>query len=662
MFYYDSEELIDTTATLVREACRYEPTRRGDYHSTFDAILSSSTADVRQKVIVRTSPDFIQSLQDHYEASQELTSYLHYGEEEAEDNFKVPPILERMEVAVQEEDFDAAYTLAMEAIRIDDTDSQLWIRLSLLELRRGNIAQAVSAGEMARELSPDDSWTHAILGHVLSKTERGDEAEQCYVVALEIDPAHPLALLELTSIKEQRGQIASALALFENASRNHKLTDLTRYSYGQALIRANHTSEAEAVLSYGADEFENDLCRHALVELLEVNQRQEDGIRLLHSVAQSSDRWEAWADLGRYLLSQSARFSLTRDALRNAIDRGGDQLSLYGQLAQALTREGEDRNATKAIALELVDRFPDRADAWIIAGEIYETLAEDTEAEAAYREALDREEGILALPSLIKLLQKQDERRREVEELLRSTVESTAGPTKCIPARELAELAIHRGDDAQAIKAIELGLQANEKCTCCITLRGDIYRREGQTSLAEQQYRTALGVDETMIPALTGLAQLATTDEAAELIERAVRKEPKDPRVLLARARLSSNDADAQLLDAQAALELDSGFVEARLVLASLEASKGNINNAMKQLDAALTHLPRHRELIPSFVSAAMKTTQIDNGECLTDLLDKHENTGVVEPLAVAIRMLRGEEPMVAKEIKDVAWDIIVRS
>ena len=198
MFYYDSEELIDTAATLVREACRYEPTRRGDYHSTFDASLSSSTADVRQEIIVRTSPDFIQSLQDHYEASQELTSYLHYGDEEAEDGFEVPPILERMEVAVQEEDFDAAYSLAMEAIRIDDTDSQLWIRLSALELRRGNIAQAVSAGEMARELNPDDSWTHAVLGHVLSKTERRDEAEQCYVVALEIDPAHPLALLELT--------------------------------------------------------------------------------------------------------------------------------------------------------------------------------------------------------------------------------------------------------------------------------------------------------------------------------------------------------------------------------------------------------------------------------------------------------------------------------
>ena len=662
MFYYDSEELIDTTASLVREACRYEPTRRDDYHSTFYEILSSSTVDVRQKIIGLTSPDFIQSFQDHYDASQELTRHFRSGEEEDEESLGIQSILGGIEVELQEGDFDAAYALAIEAIRIDDRDVELWMRLSLLELWRGNVAEAISAGERARELAPGEPWSHSILGHILSEAQRAGEAEQCYQTAIEINPAHPLALLRLASIKEQRGQVTSALALFEEASRSRELTDLTRFSYGQTLIRANRNCEAEAVLSQGSEDFDNDLCRHALVELLEADRRQDDGIRLLQSVAESTDRWEAWADFGRYLLSRSEHFSLARDALRNAIDKGSDQLSLYDQLAWAIERGGEDKAATVAVALELVERFPDRADAWIIAGEIHERLGEDTEAETAYREALNREDGILALPSLTKLLQRQDVRRRDIEELLHFTVKSTEGPRKCIPARELAELAIHRGEDTRAIQAIEMGLQANKQCICCIALRGDIYRRQGLTSFAEQQYRMALDIDEDMIPALTGLAQLAATDEATELIERAIRKEPKDPRVLLARARLSSSDSDARLHYARAALELDSSFVEARLVLAALEADRGNISNAMEQLAAALTHLPRHRELIPNFVSAAMKTTQIDNGERLTHLLEDNENSVIVEPLSVAIRMLRGEEPMIAKEIKDVAWDIIVRS
>ena len=662
MFYYDNDELIDTTASLVREACSFEPTRRGDYHSTFDAIISSSTADVRHQILARTSPDFIQSFQNHYRTSHDLTSHLRYGSADADDNLTIQALLEQMEQATNKGDFDTAYRLVMEAIRGDDEDYQLWIRLSLIELGRSNIPEAIRAGEKARELNSEDPWSHAMLGHVLARAERTEEAEGCYVAAIERNPAHPLAVMELASIRERGGQVASALAIFEEASRNQGLTDLTRYSYGQVLIRAGRNVEAECVLAEGADEFENDLSRHALIEVLEQDRRQDDGIRLLQSVADACDRWEAWADLGRYLLSRTAHFSNARHALRNAIDKGGDQLSLYAQLAQAIVESGENRDATTPIALELVMRYPERPHAWITAGQIYEMLDADTEAEAAYREALSREDGILALPPLAKLMQKQDGRRGEVEELLRSTVASTDRPQKCIPYRELAELAIHSGDDVQASKAIEGALQANEHCTCCLTLRGDIHRREGQTASAERQYRMALEVDETMIPALTGLAQVVTGGGAAELIERAVGADPRDPRVLLARARLISTDPDAQIIDARAALELDSEFVEARIVLASLEVNKGNLNNAIEQLDVALTHLLQHRELIPSFVSAAMNTTRFDNGVRLADLLDRHENAMIMEPLAVAIKMLRGEKPRVAKEIRDVAWDIIVRS
>ena len=266
------------------------------------------------------------------------------------------------------------------------------------------------------------------------------------------------------------------------------------------------------------------------------------------------------------------------------------------------------------------------------------------------------------MPALAELMQRHHNRRREVEVLIRSSVASTEGPRKCIPSRELAELAIHSGDDDEATRAIEIALQANDRCVCCITLQGDIFRRRGEMTSAETQYRTALECDETVIAALTGLAQVVAPEEAAELIEKAIRAEPTDPRVLLARARLKSADPLGQLRDVQASIELDSCFIEGRLFLASLEASRGNLDGAIEQLDVALTDLPLQRELIPNFVSAAMSTTSIDNGRCLSDLLDRHENAILLEPLAIAIQMLRGEEPMVAKEIKDVAWDIIVRS
>ena len=89
MFYYENDELIDTTASLMREACSFAPTLRDDYHSTFDAIISSSTADVRDQILARTSPDFIQSFQNHYRASHDLTSDLPYGDSDADDDVTI---------------------------------------------------------------------------------------------------------------------------------------------------------------------------------------------------------------------------------------------------------------------------------------------------------------------------------------------------------------------------------------------------------------------------------------------------------------------------------------------------------------------------------------------------------------------------------------------
>jgi hypothetical protein len=51
-----------------------------------------------------------------------------------------------------------------------------------------------------------------------------------------------------------------------------------------------------------------------------------------------------------------------------------------------------------------------------------------------------------------------------------------------------------------------------------------------------------------------------------------------------------------------------------------------------------------------------------DRGERLSALLAQHDNAIAVEPLWVALQMLRGEKPLVAKEVSDVAWDIVVRA
>ena len=662
MAYYDSDELVDTTTRLMREACDIEPARRGDYHSTFDAIMSYSSDTVRHQILAQTSPEFLQSYRDDQRTSSSPAENSLRKPSGSEQDIATRALIQRIEKAVDENDLDTAYDLLIEGIQLDAEMSDLWIRLSFLELHRDNVAAAIEAGEKARELRPDDPWSHAVLGQALALSGRTDEAEASYIAAIERDPGQPLALYALALILERRGDIETALEFFKVAQDTQALTDLTRYSYGLLLNRTGRKTEAEIILRKGADEPENHLSRHALVDFLEEQDRQDEGVLFLEQAAKVQGRWEIWAELGQYLVDRTSLFPAAQDALRRAIDMGGDQPSLYVQLAKAILQSGGAVSAAAAVAVELVDRFPQLSRAWGAAGQIYEAIDDEIEAEAAYRTALEQEDGEFVLIPLARLLQKQTNGRSEARQLLRQAIASTEGRRKCIPSRELAELLIHDGDDVQATEAIEAALRANEHCICCLTLRGDVCRRGGEIAAAERHYRATLDLDNTAIAALTGLAQLVSTEEATELIERAIEANPEDPRVLLARARLYPHDHDAQLKDAQTALALDPKFIEAHLYLASVEANRGYLYDAIGHLEAVLAELPSRRELIPNFVNAAMTTAKLDNGKCLSDFLARHENAATVEPLAAAVKILRGEKPMVAKEITDVAWDIIMRS
>ena len=659
MAYYDSDELVDTTALLMREACGFEPAQRGDYHSTFDAIMSYSSEAVRDQILAQTSPDFIRSFRDDKSASQELASYLPHDSSKDEQYATIQALIERVE---DEGDLDTTYDLLIESIQRNSQLFQLWIQLSFLELRRGNVSAAIMAGEKARELEPNDPWSHAILGQALALAGRTDEAEASCLVATERDPGQSLALTTLASIWEHRGDLESALALFDVAQEAQALTDFTRYTYGKLLERVGRKAEVELILREGAYEFENDLSRHALVEFLEAQGRQDEGIRLLETVAEAKGQWESWADLGNYLMARTSFFLVAQEALRMAIDTGGDRPLLYAQLATAIAESGGDEITVAAVAVELTDRFPDLSQAWKTAGLIYEALDYEAEAEAAYRAALECKDGELALIPLARMLQRQGHRRAEAKEILHLAVAATEGRRKCVPLRDLAELLIHNGDDVQATEAIETALRANDRCACCLILQGDICRRGGDTVTAERHYRAALDVDKVSISALTGLAKVVSSDEAQELIEQAIDADPEDPRVLLVRARLYPTDFDAQAKYAEAALNLSSDFIEAHLFLASVEANRVNLHDAIGHLEAVLTDLPSRRELIPSFINVAMATTKLDNGVSLSSLLSRHKNAEIVEPLAVAVQIVQGNKPMVAKEIMDVAWDIIVRS
>jgi hypothetical protein len=103
-------------------------------------------------------------------------------------------------------------------------------------------------------------------------------------------------------------------------------------------------------------------------------------------------------------------------------------------------------------------------------------------------------------------------------------------------------------------------------------------------------------------------------------------------------------------------------LVEAELLLAPIQAEQGYIEQSVRHIESALAAVSLRRELIPSFVHATMAVAKHDHNGLLAGLLAKHELGRALEPLTVALQLARGEEPIVAKEVMEVAKDIVERA
>jgi tetratricopeptide (TPR) repeat protein len=181
---------------------------------------------------------------------------------------------------------------------------------------------------------------------------------------------------------------------------------------------------------------------------------------------------------------------------------------------------------------------------------------------------------------------------------------------------------------------------------------------KGNADSASRAYRSALELREDGIHALTGLSRFVDRDEGEELIARAMASDPSDRRCLLARARLRQDNPESQIDDASAAVRLSSSYAEAHLFLTRVLLGRNQADRALEHLELALKELPQQRELTAMFADAAMAAAAAGQGERVSEILKRDEFGSKMEPLLVALRIKRGDTPVVAKEVMEVALDI----
>ncbi len=689
--YYRGDELIDTTAKLVAEACSLDPLSREEYHSTFRAIIAQSSQEDRQRILAQTPSDFLSSINvgselqianshDPSNVGEEAMSKKRGNRKEktkssgaasTRSDKGISALFKRVTAATDAEDYGEAESLLRAAIADDGSDGLLWLQLtSVLNSAGKGEFEILESAEKAVELLPDNSASHAIYGATLFRYNKDNaQIESHLTQAIELDPTNVMALSIYGDVKHVSRDLDAALDYYRRAwaevpDSEFALSDVVSV-LGPHLGKYD---EAEELLKEALKRHpEWRLARNALVDSLarrhsysEAEKALRDGIKI---DKKSSKRW---ADLGRFLFFKQQRYDDAKRALEQSLklDRKAPNVWItYARVLEQVDNSFEEalKAANSAIELE-----PESTEGWLTLGNISGKGGKVSEAEDAFRRAIALNSESARLWYYFGMfLKRQPERIAEAEDAFRNAMK-VEDDYPCTVPNELAALLIHRGEDKEAEPYLTRAMEVNSECSCSLNLLGGIAGRARETAKAKNYFEKALEVDPDGIAAMTGLAQLSLENDvdiglAESLITKAMGIRPRDPQVLLARAFLKrhQNAMNECLDDLRSALDEEADFVEAKVVLASVEAQHGDSDKALIYLTELMRNLKYRRDLLPTLVETSTALMVRGYGAAVFQAIQDTDTAEYLEPLCVALQLLQGETPLVAKEVEEVANDIL---
>lgn len=128
----------------------------------------------------------------------------------------------------------------------DPRDWEIWNNLGNARRDAGDLAGAIDALTIARDLRPDLAAIHYNLGVGLTQAGQLAEAARAFGEAVRLAPDHPAGLLALGSVLRQLGRHGEALAPLERAAAFAPAAAEIRLEWGRALSGLGRFEEADA--------------------------------------------------------------------------------------------------------------------------------------------------------------------------------------------------------------------------------------------------------------------------------------------------------------------------------------------------------------------------------------------------------------------------------
>jgi len=464
---------------------------------------------------------------------------------------------------------------------------------------------------------------HAQLDAAIAHHRSGqlDAAERGYRSLLDVEPGHPDALHLLGVTVGQRGQLAEALRLIEEA--------LAR----RPGVAAYHGNRGEVLRKLGRD----DEAIVALLRALELDPTLATAHNNLGMIHFQRGR----ADLAIASFQEATRL---RGDFAIAYVNLGDALQFLGRL------EETERAYRKALQIE-----PDNPWVHTYLGHVLVELGDIRQLD----EALDHcRRGCALLPREGKAhtnLGSVLSAMGRTEEALASFHRAIElDPTLSVPWNNIGQVEQQLGRFDAAHAAYERALALEPRNPRYHANLGDLLAEQHRDAEAVERYQAALRCDPNHAEALTGLCIVFTTlgrrAEARAAIEEAVRRHPTRPAPLVASARFLAEEGDFErsCAQARAALALRPSAADAYFLLAM------NLRDRLPdaELEAMMALLDQKYLGDYSLAALAFGVATVLDGRGRQDEAARFFDTANARQAAARAR--RGEDFNLERNLRDV--------
>ncbi|WP_190288096.1 XrtA/PEP-CTERM system TPR-repeat protein PrsT [Marichromatium sp. AB32] len=402
-------------------------------------------------------------------------------------------------------------------------------QLVLGQLRAGDPDAALEAAEALRARRPEAARGHVLVGQVLRRMERDDEARTAWRRALELDPANVAASSGLAELALEAGDPAAAQRLYEAAHQAHPEAIAPLVGLAQVALQRDDRVATEAYLE--AAVALNQSALQPRLYLAAFHLRAGDPARVLAVL--EPVRADHPEDLNLLALSGEAELALKRyQAARDTLLRLTELVpTAKSFVALAFAEAGLERPQRMARAFESalaldpesVPALSGLAQYAIVQGEVDEAVARI----AALREVVGAEHpDVLALEGRLALRQGEVE---EAQSRFRALLEEAPSG---LNLRRLTQAQLAAGEPETAAAEMTQWLDGNPEDIETRFALAQLYLDQlDQPDAATEQFEQVLETQPENLIALNNLAWLLRERDPARAIDLARRAHGLAPSV-----------------------------------------------------------------------------------------------------------------------------------